>query len=66
MSREERLRKVLHDNKDHFDIDEDGRLIPKPPEPPKSRIEYNPEPPALNIVIGLLVSFSLLMIYVFI
>lgn len=63
MSREERLRKVLHDNKDHFDIDEDGRLIPKPPEPPKSRMEYNPEPPALNIVIGLLV--LLWMIYVF-
>ena len=63
MSREERLRKVLHDNKDHFDIDEDGRLIPKPPEPPKSRMEYNPEPPTLNIVIGLLV--LLWMIYVF-
>lgn len=63
MSREERLRKILHDNKDHFDIDEDGRLIPKPPEPPKSRMEYNPEPPALNIVIGLLV--LLWMIYVF-
>lgn len=63
MSREERLRKTLHDNKDHFDIDEDGRLIPKPPEPPKSRMEYNPEPPALNIVIGLLV--LLWVIYVF-
>lgn len=63
MSREERLRKILHDNKDHFDIDEDGRLIPKPPEPPKSRMEYNPEPPALNIVIGLLV--LLWIIYVF-
>nr|DAI64961.1 MAG TPA: hypothetical protein [Caudoviricetes sp.] len=63
MSREERLRKVLHDNKDHFDIDEDGRLIPKPPEPPKSGMEYNPEPPALNIVIGLLV--LLWIIYVF-
>lgn len=63
MSREERLRKILHDNKDHFDIDEDGRLIPKPPEPPKSRMEYNPEPPALNIVIGLLV--LLWVIYVF-
>lgn len=63
MSREERLRKILHDNKDHFDIDEDGRLIPKPPEPPKSRMEYNPEPPALNIVIGLLV--LLWIIYIF-
>lgn len=67
MTREERLAKILKENKYRFDVDDDGRLIPKPPKPPERRVECHkfdiPSPVGFLCVIVVIVIIAWAMTY---